>query len=311
MAVTTIAFGELLWDLFPDGEVLGGAPFNVAYRLHTLGERVAFVSALGRDGLGRRAYDEVRALGLNTELLQWNDRPTGTVPITFDEHGHHTFEIVPNVAYDRIECTQRLKAEAAAADCICFGTLVQREEMSCTTLRTLLEHAEQPLRVYDLNMRRNCYSRELIKDSFGMADVVKLNDAEAREIMALLEMRSRTIPEVCDELMSRWSVSRCVVTLGDQGAFACSSMGERVYVPGYSVTVVDTVGSGDAFTAGFVHKVLQGTSLYDAVSFGNALGALVATTKGATHGVGRNAVERLVHRGAGRNVVTSLKEYCA
>ena len=124
---TVLAFGELLWDLLPDGMTLGGAPFNFAYRVNCLGDRGLIVSRLGRDDLGRQAVDKIVALGMAATFVQWDRRhPTGTVQVSFDPQGRPDYVIVPDVAYDRVEVSPGLLAAAREADCICFGTLSQR-----------------------------------------------------------------------------------------------------------------------------------------------------------------------------------------
>jgi len=124
---TVLSFGETLWDLLPAGAVLGGAPCNLAYRVNALGERGLIVTRLGRDARGREAYERLRGLGMDLSLVQWDDRkPTGTVPVILDAKGIPDFTIVEDVAYDGIDATPELLAEAGKADCVCFGTLIQR-----------------------------------------------------------------------------------------------------------------------------------------------------------------------------------------
>src|SRR3954463_12405722 len=121
-AKTIIAFGELLWDVFPDAEALGGAPSNFAYRINSLGHDGWLVTRLGKDDRGKRAADLVYANGMSLHYVQWDDKkPTGTVPVQLDATGSPSFNILPDVAYDYIEITPDLLALAAQADCICFG----------------------------------------------------------------------------------------------------------------------------------------------------------------------------------------------
>ncbi len=283
MKKTIVAFGELLWDILPSCTVLGGAPFNFAYRVNSLGDTGLMVSRLGRDELGRKAFDKVVQLGLDTTYIQWDDSlPTGTVQVSFDEDNKPDYVIVPKVAYDRIELTDALDDAVSTADCLCFGTLSQRSEESRKTIEQLLERADQSLKLLDINLRKDCYSLETIVFSLQKADVLKLNEDEAHQLGRMLEVSKQNIPEFCEEMLTKWSLEHCVVTLGEKGAFAMSAGGERVYVPGYKVKLADSIGSGDAFSAGFVNKLLRGTSISEAAQFGNVLGALVATKEGAT-----------------------------
>ncbi len=291
MAHDVIAFGEALWDLLPTGEKLGGAPLNFAYRMASLGRQAALVTRLGVDDLGDRAYGLIEALGLNMEFVQRDAaHPTGTVPVVFGAGGIPDFTILPNVAYDYIQATEELLEAASRVKCLCYGTLVQRAAVSRETLRRLLEAAPQAVKVYDVNLRRDCYTRESIDESLRSATIFKLNDGEVGEVGGLFGIPSASIPEFCRAVLARWPVTVCIVTLGPSGALGVSR-DETVYAPGRSVTVVDTIGSGDAFTAGFAHQYLSGASLAHACAYGNALGALVAATAGGTAPVAPEQIE--------------------
>ena len=143
MSRTIVAYGEILWDLLPSGAVLGGAPFNFVYRVNSLGHRGVMVSRLGRDDLGNRTFGIVKELGLETSYIQWDsEHPTGTVEVRFDEKKNPDYRIVPAVAYDFIEVTESLQDLAAGAECLCYGTLIQRRQDSRNTLyrRQLIIH---------------------------------------------------------------------------------------------------------------------------------------------------------------------------
>src|SRR5688572_25641598 len=142
MSKRVVCFGELLCDLLPSGPELGGAPSNFAYRMHSLGREAIIVSRVGNDDLGRRALSILREKGLNTDYIQIDPtRPTGTVNVMVSPKGEPDFEIVPNVAYDLIEFTPELESLAARAECVCFGTLIQRNEQSRRTLYRFLDAA--------------------------------------------------------------------------------------------------------------------------------------------------------------------------
>src|SRR6185295_17145412 len=179
---TILAFGETLWDLLPTGPVLGGAPCNFAYRVNSLGDRAILVTRLGRDELGRKAFERLRQLGLDTSFVQWDDaRPTGTVPVTIDGKGVPDFTITPDVAYDYIEATDELRRVIPSVDCIYCGTLVQRSEPSRRALNDLLDAKRAPV-LLDLNLRKKCYTTTTIDESLKRATLVKLNETEAAEI---------------------------------------------------------------------------------------------------------------------------------
>jgi len=289
-----LCFGELLWDLLADRTVLGGAPFNCAYRLHSLGDEVAFASRVGDDELGSRALTSVRQLGVPASLIQRDSfRPTGTVNVSFGDNREPAYDIVDNVAYDHIVATDDLLDSAALCECFCFGTLVQRSATSRATLARALAETFQALKVYDVNLREGCFSAETVAESLDMADVVKLNGDEVRLVQRLLELPTDRISVFCGLALARWRLDLVVVTLGANGVYAAASNGDSGYIPGYRVAVADPVGSGDAFTAGLAHSLLAGKSPLEACEFANALGALVATTHGGTAPVAPDAIEGL------------------
>jgi fructokinase len=279
-----LSFGEILWDLLPGGNaVLGGAPFNFAYRMHTLGHESYMVSRLGRDAYGERAARQMENLGMEMQCLQWDDQhPTGTVRVFLDEHSQPDFTIFPNVAYDFVELTEDLIRLAAQVDCIGFGTLAQRHPTSHGTLDKLLKTNERALKVLDLNLRKECYTAESVRMSLYQGDVLKLNDYEAQVLREMFSLPHENLVELAFALIDQFPLSLCLITLGEQGVAAVTRKGERVYVPGYRIRLIDPVGSGDAFTAAFLHGYFNNQSLAECCRYGNALGALVATTPGAT-----------------------------
>jgi fructokinase len=281
MRKTVLSFGETLWDLLPSGPALGGAPFNLAHRVNSLCDRGIVVTRLGRDDYGRKALDQLTALGMEASHVQQDDhRPTGTVQVSFDAKRNPEFLIVPEVAYDFIEVTQEALELAAVADCFCFGSLAQRAPVSRQTLHRLLDVSNSCLKFLDINLRKDCYSLQTVTGSLKRADILKMNLPEAHYLAELFEISLTSLPDFCAEMIEEWSLRCCLVTLGEHGVFAESVNGDKVYVPGLAIDVVDTCGSGDAFSAGFIHEYLQRKPLADCCRFGNQLGALAATRRG-------------------------------
>lgn len=280
---TIVAFGEALWDLLPSGPVLGGAPLNFAYRVNTLGERGVIVSRLGADELGDRAFDAIRQLGLETRFVSRDaEHATGTVEVDLADQHNPDYYIVEDAAYDFVPLTDELLELASTSDCICFGTLAQREAISRRTVEAMLESFTGSYRLLDINLRKNCYTPDSIRSSLERADILKLNAEEVPEVAAAAGVPSEPLDACAAAIVEEADLAYCVVTLGAKGAIACSRDGERVVEPAYRVEMVDPLGSGDAFTAGFVVSLLRGSSLRKAVQLGNAMGAKVATQQGAT-----------------------------
>lgn len=308
MKKTVVAFGEILWDILPSCVALGGAPFNFAYRVNSLGDAGVMASRLGRDDLGQRAFDKIVSLGLQTRLLQWDDEaPTGTVRVSFDAQNCPDYVIVPKVAYGRIALTDALTAAVGRADCLCFGTLAQRATTSAETLAALLEKATGVMKLLDVNLRKDCYDEHSVVFSLGSADVLKLNEEEAHALGRMLGLRHDTLRGFCESVVEEWGVEFCLVTLGENGAFGYAGDGKETYAPGYKIELADSLGSGDAFSAGFVHKILRGASLKEAVAFGNVLGAIVATQIGATAPIRQVDIEGSLNHKVERNVHSEFK----
>jgi fructokinase len=299
LSSTVVAFGEALWDLLPTGPVLGGAPLNFAYRLHALGHPSIIISRLGKDDFGQKAREQIATLAMDDTGLQCDDTyPTGTVEIYFDEDKNPDYTIIENVAYDYIEFSDTLANIVEHADCLCFGTLAQRHTVSRRTLQRLLSKFSGKFRLLDINLRKNCYSTETIESSLQQADILKLNDEEIAILVDLLGLQGNSAPDQVENLLKHAGLEYCVVTLGERGAFALSRRGEKIYVPGYHVNLVDPCGSGDGFTAGFIHALLGGRSLNQACRLGNALGAMVAQQEGATQPISHQ--ETMAFMEAGR-----------
>jgi fructokinase len=295
MKKTVVSFGEILWDLLPSGPKLGGAPFNFAYRVHSLGDSGLIVSRLGRDELGKQARAQVTSLGMDSSHIQCDEcYPTGTVRVALDEKNNPDYFIVPAVAYDNIELTEALLEVAPNADCFCFGTLVQRTPTSRRTLLGLLDGSRDAIRLLDINLRKNCYSTDTIISSLERANILKLNEQEALYLADLFEISRSSISSFCEQIIQKFSLSHCVVTLGDRGAFAASADTRGVYVPGYSVAIVDTCGSGDAFTAGFIYRLLRNQPLTNCCELGNVMGAMVAAQPGATMAIPTAEIEEFM-----------------
>ncbi|MDP8242563.1 MAG: carbohydrate kinase [Candidatus Hinthialibacter antarcticus] len=290
-----VAFGEVLWDLLPGGPQLGGAPFNFCYRAHSLGMNAAMISRLGRDELGKQAHQRILELGVPDLCVQWDDsHPTGTVNITLDENNQPDYFIVPEVAYDFIQINETTLDAIRNADCICFGTLAQRSEPSRNTLNSLLNAADGAVKLCDINLRKNCYTQEIIINSLKQAQMMKINEDEAWMLRDMLPLKGDSLPAIAESLLTSFSLDACVITKGDKGAYARNRQGESVYEPGFQVNLVDPCGSGDAFTAAFMAKWLNQAPLDECCVWGNALGAMVATQAGATSPISPDEIEAFI-----------------
>ena len=277
------AFGELLWDLLPNGKVLGGAPANFIYRINSFGDNGTLLSKVGNDKAGKEAREALIGLGVSDENIQTDyEFPTGTVNVTFDENGNPDFDIITDVAYDHIEINTEMMEAFSQAACVCFGTLVQRYGISKNTLRELIHESPDVVKFLDINLRKKCYTATSIEDSLRMANILKTNDEELIITKELLGLEKESLKDLAREVTEKYKIDIVLCTLGSNGAFCLTNEYVFHYDQGYQISLIDTVGSGDAFSAGFVHYYMNGYPIEEALQFGNAAGALIATTTGAT-----------------------------
>ena len=278
-----VSIGEILWDVFPDGERLGGAPLNFSAHSSRLGERVFFLSAVGDDERGREARRRAGELGLDPGLVQTvAGTPTGTVSVQVGAEGHPAFTIHRPAAYDCFHLEDALAQQLAAAapEWVYYGTLHQAHPRARAETARLLEVLPSAQRFYDINLRPDCWSPELLEVLLRQSDAVKLNEDEAEVLDRLFGCRHASLAEFTASWSERMRWRAVAVTRGAAGC-AVRMGSEYAEAPGFPIQVVDTVGSGDAFAAAFLHGLGQGWDPLRAGTFANRLGALVASRAGA------------------------------
>jgi fructokinase len=272
-----LALGEVLWDLLPSGKQLGGAPANFAYHAAQLGADARIVSAVGDDTLGREILARQRDLGLDASLIHVDPHyPTGTVTVSLAA-GQPTYTIHEDVAWDFIPTTPTVLDLAARADCVCYGTLAQRSDVSRDTIRTMLARTRPDcLRIVDVNFRQHYYDRDLVDRSLRSATVLKINDDEFPRLTALLQLTGSPFAAYPD-------LRLIAVTRGARGSELLTRDGRTLDHPGHAAEpMVDAVGAGDAFTAALAIGLLAGLPLDRVHDNANRLAAFVCTRTGAT-----------------------------
>ena len=298
------AFGELLWDLLPSGKVLGGAPANFIYRINSFGDEGTLLSKVGNDKAGRDAREAIKKLGLSDENIQTDyEFSTGSVKVKIDAHGNPDFNIITDVAYDHIEINAEMIDAFTEADCVCFGTLVQRYGISKNTLRELIHEAPDVVKFLDINLRKKCYTVASVEESLRMTNILKANDEELLITKELLGLKGENLKDLAREVLKTFNIKIILCTLGSNGAFCLTQDDVFHYDPGYQISLGDTVGAGDAFSAGFVHYYMNGESIEESLRFGNAAGAMVSTTTGATSPVSKEQILDFMTIPNNRNVV--------
>ena len=281
-----VSVGEILWDVIDKHEYLGGAPLNFAAHAQKLGHEVYPLSAVGADARGRKALDLLKARGMSTEFIQvLKDKPTGTAEVELDLEGKPTFRIVRPVAYDFVDlCDEELKRIAhLKPDWIYLGTLYHMSMQALDSTRKLLKAVPKARVFYDVNLRPGHWSLATIEQLSSLATVTKLSDQECEALDASVDASEgpgHSIETFCRRWADRYGCETMCVTFGERG---CAILKDDEYsqAPGYHVTVADTVGAGDAFSAAFVHGLSQGWGSTRIALCANAVGALVASRTGA------------------------------
>ena len=275
-----VGLGEILWDLLPGGKVLGGAPANFAYQTSQFGFEGYAVSAIGKDALGDEIIESLSSKSLNHKIERV-DFPTGTVQVTLDGKGIPQYEICENVAWDNIPFTPEIEDLARKASTVCFGSLAQRSEVSHKTILRFLELLpEDALKVFDINLRQHFYSKEIIDNSLKHSNILKINDDEVVIVAELYGWNGLKEADICRKLVEMYHLKLVILTKGTNGSYVITS-GEEFFRPTPKVTVADTVGAGDAFTAGFVASLLRGKTIPEAHKTAVEVSAFVCTQHGA------------------------------
>ena len=272
---TITAIGEILWDVFADHQLLGGATFNFSVHARRLGHEVNLLSAVGNDALGAVAISEAARFGMRPQMTAC--AATGQVTVALDAEGQPTYKLHRPAAYDYVEWI----LPSVEPQWIYFGTLHQIYEQPKRVTRRLLEAYPNARRFYDVNLRRDCYSRELLAELLPLATVAKLNEAEALELSAMFGYPFHGLEQFCRQWALRNGWETVCITRGSHGC-ALLHNGEYVEVTGVPVLVVDAVGAGDAFAAGLVHGLTLHWPLQMIGAFANRVGALVAGRAGGT-----------------------------
>ncbi|MBC7842368.1 MAG: carbohydrate kinase [Gemmatimonadaceae bacterium] len=282
MMFRVVGIGELLWDLLPTGAQIGGAPANFSYHAGALGAEARTISRVGDDALGHELLAQLTALGVSTECVQVDPTmPTGTVAVEIDADGQPCFDIRANVAWDHLQVDAAAMHAASSADALCFGTLAQRDPVSRAAIRTLVAaSSSDALRVLDVNLRQQYYSRALIEESLTLATVLKVNDLELPRLVALFSLEGDLRAQL-EQLAERWQLRAIALTRGDRGSVLLTAH-EWSEHPGVSVEVKDTIGAGDAFTAAMTVGLLSGWALDDVNGHANEVAAFVASCSGGT-----------------------------
>jgi fructokinase len=277
-----VGLGEALWDMLPEGKKLGGAPANFAYHAgQFLGsENTLAVSALGEDKLAEETIEALKEHNLKY-LMPTVPYPTGTVQVTLSGDGIPAYEIRENVAWDNIPYTPEICEVAKNCRAVCFGSLAQRNVKSWATIRQFLDDTPKDcLKIFDINLRQQFYTKEVIAESLKRCNILKINDEELVAIGRMFGYPGLDIENKCWLILGKYNLDMLVLTCGTNGSYVFTP-GQVSFQNTPKVEVADTVGAGDSFTGSFCAAILNGKSVAEAHKQAVEVSAYVCTQNGA------------------------------
>lgn len=277
-----VGMGEALWDVLPEGKKIGGAPANFAYHVSQFGFDSRVVSAVGKDVDGDEILDIFAQKKLRTQIERVA-YPTGTVQVTLDAVGVPQYEIKEGVAWDNIPFTDELKRLALNTRAVCFGSLAQRNEVSRNTINRFLDtmpDTDDQLKIFDINLRQNFYTKEVLCESMHRCNILKINDEELVTISRIFDYPGIDLQEKCRALITEYDLKMLILTCGTNGSYVFTP-GEVSFQETPRVPVADTVGAGDSFTAAFTAAILSRMPVGEAHKLAVEVSAYVCTQSGA------------------------------
>ncbi len=282
MSFVAVGVGEIVWDMFPEGRRLGGAPVNFACHCRQLGAEAYPVSCVGADPLGREIRRVLSSLHVDPSyVVEDAAYPTGTVGVTLDGKGKPSYEIRQGVAWDILPMSGKLEELAQRTDAVCFGSLGQRSAVSRSTIQAFLVRMRpEALKIFDVNLRQRFYSKTIIEESLRLANILKLSDEELPVIERMFGL-SGSVCERLAELVDLFNLQLIAYTCGANGSLLVT-LDEINQHPGIFCDVVDSVGAGDSFAAALCMGLLNGETLAEINQHANRVATFVCSQSGAT-----------------------------
>ena len=275
-----VGLGEALWDVLPEGKKLGGAPANFAYHAGQFGLDTLAVSALGEDALADETIEALKEHGLKYVMPRVK-YPTGTVQVTLSGDGIPAYEIKENVAWDNIPYDDDIRQIARSCRAVCFGSLAQRNVVSRQTIQRFLDDTPADcVKIFDINLRQQFYSKEVIKESLQRCNILKINDEELVLIGRMFGYPGLDIENKCWLILGKYNLDMLVLTCGTNGSYVFTP-GQMSFQETPKVEVADTVGAGDSFTGSFCAAILSGKTVQEAHRLAVKVSAYVCTQNGA------------------------------
>lgn len=274
-----LAFGEILFDVNGEERKLGGAPMNFCAHWAKLGAEGYILSAVGEDEDAKTVMENADTFNINADYIKKSEKDTGVCIVTYNG-AEPSYDLSRISAYDDISVPdvdiEKIREEKF--DVFYFGTLAQRCETSRKSLYSVLENAKFDTVFYDMNLRQDYYSEEVIKKSLGYSDILKINRDEFEFLKKSGLACGDEFEDALRDLCGRYGIKIIIVTLDKDGAALYSAeSGKILRAEQKKATPVSAVGAGDSFSACFLYNYKAGADLEKCLDRANTMGAYVVS----------------------------------
>ena len=282
-----LIFGEILYDIYDDVAVIGGAPFNYSVQLSRLiskNDNLKFITALGKDDFSKDAFKFIENENIDSSLMQVLDNyETGKATVFMNENKIPDYIIHENVAWDNIEFNSDIeKALKEKYDLFYFNILSCRSEKSYNTLKNIFKNIDSKYKVCDVTFRKNYYTKEKIKKALEFINILKINDDELAIIKSLFYPNLQNDNEILLKNLNKdFNIDYIFLTLGKSGASSFYN-NQYIFKPSNKIKVVDTVGAGDSFCAALSYAILKKLDIKKVLDFASAVSEEMIQVKGGT-----------------------------
>lgn len=282
-----LVFGEILYDIYDDVAVIGGAPFNYSVQLSRLiskNDNLKFITALGKDDFSKEAFKFIENENIDSSLMQVLDNyETGKATVFMNENKIPDYIIHENVAWDNIEFNSDIeKALKEKYDLFYFNILSCRSEKSYNTLKNIFKNINSKYKVCDVTFRKNYYTKEKIKEALEFINILKINDDELAIIKSLFYPNLQNDNEILLKNLNKdFNIDYIFLTLGKSGASSFYNS-QYIFKPSNKIKVVDTVGAGDSFCAALSYAILKKLDIKKVLDFASAVSEEMIQVKGGT-----------------------------
>ena len=282
-----LVFGEILYDIYDDVAVIGGAPFNYSVQLSRLiskNDNFKFITALGKDDFSKDAFKFIENENIDSSLMQVLDNyETGKATVFMNENKIPDYIIHENVAWDNIEFNSDIeKSLKEKYDLFYFNILSCRSEKSYSTLKNIFKNIDSKYKVCDVTFRKNYYTKEKIKEALEFINILKINDDELAIIKSLFYPNLQNDNEILLKNLNKdFNIDYIFLTLGKSGASSFYN-NQYIFKPSNKIKVVDTVGAGDSFCAALSYAILKKLDIKKVLDFASAVSEEMIQVKGGT-----------------------------